>query len=178
MENFGLLLNILGTLFIAFSVGKKPGGGGLKFGSRDGKAYNFAVVKSAKLFWWGVASVVLGFFLQWDLDYSVNDFFTDKIVLLIAGIAIIVILLSYHRREKLAGICAVAINRFTKKEENQTKIIAFLEEHGEASNTEIREHIGVSDRTAVRYMTALEKKGLIEQVGKIGRGVTYRLIKK
>jgi len=50
-----------------------------------------------------------------------------------------------------------------------------LTEQGELSNAKIRETLGVSSRTAVRYLDELEKKGKVEQVGKIGHAVTYRL---
>lgn len=50
-----------------------------------------------------------------------------------------------------------------------------FEERRELSNTEIRKALGVSSRTAVRYLDELEKEGRVEQVGKAGHAVTYRL---
>lgn len=54
------------------------------------------------------------------------------------------------------------------------KIMGLLQER-ELSNTDIRGVLGVSSRTAVRYLDELEKEGKVEQVGKIGHAVTYRL---
>ena len=49
------------------------------------------------------------------------------------------------------------------------------ETKGAISNSEIRKALGVSSRTAVRYLDELEKEGKVEQVGKIGHAVTCRL---
>jgi len=42
-----------------------------------------------------------------------------------------------------------------------------------ATNDDIQRILGVSDATATRYLEALEKEGLIRQVGGKGRGVYY-----
>jgi len=50
-----------------------------------------------------------------------------------------------------------------------------IQERDGISNSEIRKALGVSSRTAVRYLDELEKERKVEQVGKIGHGVIYRL---
>ncbi|MBI4159766.1 HTH domain-containing protein [Candidatus Wolfebacteria bacterium] len=50
-----------------------------------------------------------------------------------------------------------------------------MREREELSNAEVRMALGVSSRTAVRYLDELEAEGKIEQVGKVGHAVTYRL---
>jgi len=78
-------------------------------------------------------------------------------------------------KEELAGICEVAMETTSLKEERKQKIIDLIEEKGELSNSEIRKELGVSSRTVVRYLDELEEQGKIEQVGKTGNAVTYRL---
>lgn len=46
-------------------------------------------------------------------------------------------------------------------------------EERKISNDDIQKLLGVSDATATRYLDALEKEGLIRQVGGEGRGVYY-----
>ena len=78
-------------------------------------------------------------------------------------------------KEEFIGICASAIETASQKEERKQKTLALFRERNKLSNSEIREALGVSSRTAVRYLDELEKEGKVEQVGKIGHTVTYRL---
>lgn len=98
-----------------------------------------------------------------------------QIILIILGLAIVVILLSRKVRKTARGICATALDQTVRKGANKEKIIALLAQKGEASNAELREALGVSERSAVRYMDELEKEGKVRQVGNTGRSVTYRL---
>lgn len=78
-------------------------------------------------------------------------------------------------REELTGICASSIQTASQKERRKQAILTLLTEQSELSNTEVRRALGVSSRTAVRYLNELEEKGLVVQVGKTGHAVTYRL---
>ena len=113
-----------------------------------------------------------------------------KIILIIIGIAVVVILLTRKGREKVVrpvqnkvvGICAIALDQTIRKNANKKKTLAFIQEKAHStssgqgvSNEEIREYLGVSRRSAIRYLDELEKEDKIEQVGDIGRGVVYRL---
>ena len=109
-----------------------------------------------------------------------------KIILILIGIAIIVILLTRKGQTRLraglrrgkeatVGICASALDQTVRKNANKERALAFLQEKKEVSNEEIREHLGVSRRTVVRYLDALEQEGKVEQIGDIGRGVIYRV---
>ena len=73
------------------------------------------------------------------------------------------------------GVCAVALERTSKKEARKAKILEFLSEHEEMGNEDIREALGVSARSVVNYMNELEAEGRIKQVGVTGRSVTYQL---
>lgn len=62
-----------------------------------------------------------------------------------------------------------------KKQENKTKILTLFQTKETVTNNDIEKLLGVSDATATRYLSELEKEGKVEQVGKTGRGVEYRL---
>lgn len=85
--------------------------------------------------------------------------------------------------EELVGICTIAWDQTVRKNENKERIVALLweranlleEGEGGLSNAEIREALGVSRASVVRYMDELEREGRVEQVGQAGQGVCYRL---
>lgn len=79
-------------------------------------------------------------------------------------------------KEEFVGICKSAIETASRKETRKQKALAFIQEKGEAGNEEIRQALGVSSRTVVRYLDELERDGKVEQVGKVGHAVTYRLL--
>lgn len=98
-----------------------------------------------------------------------------KIILIILGVIIVVLLLRRGGREQVAGICAVALEQTVRKGTNKEKITALLREKGEISNSDIREALGVSERSVVRYLDELEREGKVKQIGLTGRSVSYRL---
>jgi len=77
--------------------------------------------------------------------------------------------------EGVAGICAFALDQLGRKNKNKVKILKLFEGKKELSNFEIREALRVSSRTVVRYLDELEEEEKVEQVGKIGHNVIYRL---
>ncbi|MDP3882541.1 MAG: SelB C-terminal domain-containing protein [Candidatus Staskawiczbacteria bacterium] len=97
------------------------------------------------------------------------------IILIILAVAIIILLLTRKGREATAGICATALDQTVRKSANKEKALAFIRERGKASNEELREHLGVSRRSVVRYLDALEREGIVAQAGDAGRSVIYRL---
>ena len=110
-----------------------------------------------------------------------------QILLLIIAVVVIavVFVLVVSRREaarhgtsageEFVGICKSAVETASQKETRKQKALAMFADKLELSNFEIRKALGVSSRTAVRYMDELEKEGRVEQVGKIGHTVTYRV---
>lgn len=98
-----------------------------------------------------------------------------QIILAIVVILLVVLLMHKRSREKAVGICASALDQTVRKNANKEKALEFIKVRDQASNEEIREHLGVSRRSAVRYLDALEREGKVEQIGDIGRGVIYRL---
>lgn len=69
------------------------------------------------------------------------------------------------------------VNQKRKEEVEKTKgeILEMLAEKNEITNDEVEKALGVSDATATNYLQELENEGKLEQVGKEGRFVHYRL---
>jgi len=64
-----------------------------------------------------------------------------------------------------------------KKEERKKRIVELLQEKSKISNNDVEKLLGVSDATATNYLQELENEKKIEQVGKTGRFVYYKLTK-
>lgn len=96
-------------------------------------------------------------------------------ILVIIIAVLIILLLTKKTREAAVGICSSALDQTVRKNANKEKIVGLLGERKELSNADIREGLGISERSVVRYMNELEREGKAEQVGNTGRGVTYRL---
>ncbi len=62
MTRAGLILNIVGTLMVAFSFWRNPGEAHQY--DRTGRKIYLAAYRSPKLFWCGIGLLVLGFGLQ------------------------------------------------------------------------------------------------------------------
>lgn len=60
-----------------------------------------------------------------------------------------------------------------RKQKKFEKILELLNAKGKITNDEVEKLLHVSDATATRYLSALEKEGKIKQVGKTGKAVTY-----
>lgn len=73
-------------------------------------------------------------------------------------------------RDFLALARANIQGRKTKKLE---KIMELLNKKETITNDEVEKLLHVSDATATRYLSALEKQGKIKQSGTTGKGVTY-----
>lgn len=56
------------------------------------------------------------------------------------------------------------------------KILTELNKKNKITNDEVEKLLHVSDATATRYLSALEKEGKIQQVGKTGKAVEYTRI--
>jgi|SRR3989344_6607470 len=77
--------------------------------------------------------------------------------------------------EELVGICVSAIETASQKEGRKQRALVMLQEKNGISNADIRKVLGVSSRSVVNYMDELEKEGKVEQIGKVGQSVTYRV---
>ena len=63
-----------------------------------------------------------------------------------------------------------------RKRKKRDKIMQLLTTKNKITNDEVEKLLHVSDATATRYLSALEKEGKIKQVGKTGHGVVYSKI--
>lgn len=60
-----------------------------------------------------------------------------------------------------------------KKQKKLDKIMELLNTKDKVSNADVEKLFRVSDATATRYLSALQKEGKIRKVGKTGRSVFY-----
>jgi len=103
------------------------------------------------------------------------------VVILLIMVIVLVVALKDAKKygtkltEELAGVSGFIFEQKAKKQENLIKIIDLFVTDKELTNIEVRKALGISSRTAVRYMDELEKQNKVVQVGKIGHTVTYRL---
>jgi len=102
-----------------------------------------------------------------------NKFYMHPIIYIIIGIIIGFVTVRIFGSKKADGIGKISQERTSVKEENKDKIVAYLKEQGKARNNDIEKLLGVSDTTVTRYLDELEKEGIVEQIGSIGRGVEY-----
>ena len=63
-----------------------------------------------------------------------------------------------------------------RKRKKRDKIMLALTTKSKITNDEVEKLLHVSDATATRYLSALEKENKIKQVGKTGHGVVYSKI--
>ncbi|MDX1536064.1 MAG: winged helix-turn-helix transcriptional regulator [Candidatus Spechtbacterales bacterium] len=99
-------------------------------------------------------------------------------LLIIMGLALVLVLSVPSSRKRAISLCKTAFSSQSKeKQEKKDKILALLEERGELSNLDIQKETGLHRRSIRRYMDELEISGDVEQIGDIGKSVTYRLNK-
>ena len=79
-----------------------------------------------------------------------------------------------HTAREILVKARVAIQ--DRKRKKRDKIMQALNTKNKITNDEVEKLLHVSDATATRYLSALEKEGKIKQVGKTGTGVVYQKI--
>lgn len=77
----------------------------------------------------------------------------------------------FHNAREFLGKARVAIQ--DRKRKKRDKIMEMLTTKTKITNDEVEKLLHVSDATATRYLSALEKEGKIIQVGKQGKNVLY-----
>ena len=63
-----------------------------------------------------------------------------------------------------------------RKEKKLEKILSLFATKDKIANDEVEKLLHVSDATATRYLSELEKQGKVKQVGKTGHAVSYTRI--
>lgn len=61
----------------------------------------------------------------------------------------------------------------SRKRKKLEKILGAVTKHGSITNDQVEKLLHVSDATATRYLTQLEKEGKLKQEGKTGKSVKY-----
>ncbi|MSU74267.1 HTH domain-containing protein [Candidatus Kaiserbacteria bacterium] len=79
-----------------------------------------------------------------------------------------------HSIRDLLSRARIAIQ--DRKRKKRDKIMQILNTKSKITNDEVEKLLHVSDATATRYLSALEKEGKIKQIGKTGHGVVYSKI--
>lgn len=97
------------------------------------------------------------------------------ILYILIGFIVGVVVGRSFESKKIKGIGKITQERTGAKQENKDKIVAYLKERNSARNNDIEKLLGVSDTTATRYFDELQKQGIVEQIGDVGRGVEYKL---
>ncbi len=63
-----------------------------------------------------------------------------------------------------------------RKRKKLDRVMSLFLQHSKITNDEVEKYLHVSDATATRYLSQLEKEGKIKQSGKTGKGVSYSRI--
>ena len=63
-----------------------------------------------------------------------------------------------------------------RKRKKLDKILEAVTKHGSITNDQVEKLLHVSDATATRYLTQLEKEGKLKQEGKTGKSVKYNKV--
>ena len=109
---------------------------------------------------------------------------TQFIIFFIIGLAGVFAGHYFARRRKVARFAETKTRRAgrgaierrqAERDENINKLKEYVNGKERITNDEIERFLGVSDSTATRYMDELEKEGLVEQIGKEGRHVYYKI---
>lgn len=83
----------------------------------------------------------------------------------------------FNSRRKARELLVKARNAIqSRKRKKLDKIIVLFLKHSKITNDEVEKFLHVSDATATRYLSQLEKEGKIKQEGKTGKGVFYTKI--
>lgn len=92
-------------------------------------------------------------------------------IVAIAGIA----LGMYLARRKGTAQTGLIAEQAEQKTINKEKILQFLQTNEKIQNNDVEKLTGVSNATAERYLSELEKEGKLTQHGTIGQAVFYTL---
>ncbi len=60
-----------------------------------------------------------------------------------------------------------------RKRKKLDRVMSLFLQHSKLTNDEVEKYLHVSDATATRYLSILEKEGKIKQSGRTGKGVSY-----
>jgi len=91
------------------------------------------------------------------------------------GVGVFAVYALMRTKRLASGIAVHAEKQRSEKQARKEKIVELLKKKGAIANDDIEKLLGVSDITATRYLSELEDEGRVEQIGRTGRYVSYRL---
>ena len=105
------------------------------------------------------------------------------LILIIFLLVVVLLILFFQKEARGENIYSFVLDQTIRKNKNKAKILELFAAkprsassvQAQLTNADIREALGISAASVVRYMDELEKEGKVEQVGDTGRGVAYRL---
>lgn len=84
---------------------------------------------------------------------------------------------SYLKSQKWGELLVMARNAIQfRKRKKLNRVMSLFLKHSKITNDEVEKFLHVSDATATRYLSQLEKENKIKQVGKTGHAVSYSRI--
>lgn len=92
---------------------------------------------------------------------------------IILGIIIGAVLVLLFLKRQKSG--ALNPQQQKQKQENLAKVLELARTKAEIRNDDVEKTLNVSNATAERYLNELEAQGKLEQIGKTGQSVVYRL---
>ena len=85
--------------------------------------------------------------------------------------------ISYLKSQKAKELLEMARNAIQfRKRKKLDRVMSLFLQQSKITNDEVEKFLHVSDATATRYLSQLEKENKIKQVGKTGKGVSYSRI--
>ncbi len=85
--------------------------------------------------------------------------------------------ISYLKSQKLGELLILARSAMqVRKRKKLDRVMSLFLEKSKITNDEVEKLLHVSDATATRYLSQLEKENKIQQSGKTGKGVSYSRI--
>lgn len=82
--------------------------------------------------------------------------------------------ISYIKSQKWGELLVMARNAMQfRKRKKLDRVMSLFLKQSKITNDEVEKFLHVSDATATRYLSILEKEGKIKQSGKTGRSVSY-----
>ena len=84
---------------------------------------------------------------------------------------------SYLKSQKWGELLVMARNAIQfRKRKKLDRVMSLFLKQSKITNDEVEKLLHVSDATATRYLSTLEKEGKVKQNGKTGKGVSYSRI--
>lgn len=188
MMNKNKIFETAATLVVLFAAMTEPwvavvlaAAGLLWLGVRARRGDSLGCISGAG-FWKTLAVVFVAAFAASALAaYLTNRSFPDSswhvdTTTFIAGVVAIAALLILNRCWRSDSLDNINVHRRAEKDIALKKVMELLADKTEIANDDVERALGVSDKTAERYLQELVERGQLVQEGSDGRFVKYRKV--